>query len=166
MERSTPAKVISLHGELEQARPAASRPPGSGGRVAQGWQAALTIAVGVLLLAWVLRWQAVREPSDRHGSTGPKTLGYERVVGPGETLWDVAVREGPAGADPRWLVESLRRANGIEAPQALEPGRRLWIPWPPVAGKGGGVAGATADLADDATAPGGSFSREVASAVP
>ena len=35
------------------------------------------------------------------------------VLGPGETLWDVAVRSAPNGVDPREQLEAIRRLNGF-----------------------------------------------------
>ena len=54
------------------------------------------------------------------------------VVEPGDTLWSLAVRHGPSGADPRDLVEELARLNDLGPSHRLSPGRALRLPegWP------------------------------------
>ena len=49
------------------------------------------------------------------------------VVRPGDTLWAIAVARGPAGADPRLVVDAIERENRV-SPSTLAPGRLLLIP--------------------------------------
>ena len=49
------------------------------------------------------------------------------VVAPGETLWDVAVRTSPAGADPRAQLDALQAANGLDG-GAVAPWTVLLLP--------------------------------------
>jgi Tfp pilus assembly protein FimV len=49
------------------------------------------------------------------------------VVRPGDTLWAIAERTGPAGADPRAVVGAMEQANRVSA-GSLEPGQVLVIP--------------------------------------
>jgi hypothetical protein len=49
------------------------------------------------------------------------------VVRPGDTLWSIAVDRGPAGTDPRAVVDAIERENAV-GPSTLVPGRLLLIP--------------------------------------
>jgi len=49
------------------------------------------------------------------------------VVQPGDTLWNIAVGYGPAGADPRATVVQIRKANDI-AGSLIHPGDALLVP--------------------------------------
>ncbi|HZA60717.1 MAG TPA: LysM peptidoglycan-binding domain-containing protein [Actinomycetota bacterium] len=49
------------------------------------------------------------------------------VVRPGDTLWEIAERQLPAGEDPRPLIEDIRRANEL-ADSALVEGQTLLLP--------------------------------------
>lgn len=51
------------------------------------------------------------------------------TVAPGETLWDVAVRTTPDGADPRRQLAALRAANDVD-PGALAPWSVVVVPTP------------------------------------
>jgi nucleoid-associated protein YgaU len=55
---------------------------------------------------------------------GPVATTY--VVRAGDTLWSVAVRHAP-GKDPRFVVDAIVRANGIDAAH-LVPGQVLQLP--------------------------------------
>jgi LysM repeat protein len=48
------------------------------------------------------------------------------VVGPGETLWDIAVRDDPEG-DPRVTVRRIADLNGL-SDSVVQPGQRLRMP--------------------------------------
>jgi hypothetical protein len=48
------------------------------------------------------------------------------VVGPGQTLWDVADRYAAPAVDPRAYVDALVRLNHMRG--ALQPGARLRLP--------------------------------------
>lgn len=56
------------------------------------------------------------------------------VVEPGDTLWGLAQRFGPAGSDTRELVDTLIQLNGLDTRKPLTPGRALRIPrsWTPL----------------------------------
>jgi Tfp pilus assembly protein FimV len=49
------------------------------------------------------------------------------VVLPGDTLWSIAQRRGPAGADPRVVVDAIERDNQV-SPSSVAPGQVLEIP--------------------------------------
>ncbi len=55
------------------------------------------------------------------------TVSYR--VHAGDTLWEVAVAQGPEGADPRQVVAAIRRINGLEG-SLIRPGEVLRIPAP------------------------------------
>lgn len=65
-------------------------------------------------------------------SAGLRPSGGWVVVEPGDTLWSLAVRYGPPGADPRDLVEELARLNDLGPSHRLSPGQALRLPggWP------------------------------------
>jgi nucleoid-associated protein YgaU len=52
----------------------------------------------------------------------PRTV----VVGPGETLWDIAHRNDPDG-DPRVTVHRISDLNGLSGP-IVHPGQELRVP--------------------------------------
>jgi hypothetical protein len=49
------------------------------------------------------------------------------VVLPGDTLWSIAQRRGPSGADPRVVVDAIERENHV-SPGSVVPGQVLEIP--------------------------------------
>jgi nucleoid-associated protein YgaU len=49
------------------------------------------------------------------------------VVRPGDTLWSIAERRGPAGADPRLVVAAIERDNQV-SPDSVVPGQVLEVP--------------------------------------
>jgi nucleoid-associated protein YgaU len=49
------------------------------------------------------------------------------VVRPGDTLWSIAERRGPFGADPRVVVDAIERENHV-SPGSVLPGQILQIP--------------------------------------
>lgn len=53
------------------------------------------------------------------------------VVQRGDTVWSLARTYGPAGADPRRLVEWIRHYNGLESDEvvSLQPGQVIRLPW-------------------------------------
>lgn len=59
----------------------------------------------------------------RHGRP-PVVRTY--VVHPGDTLWSIAVRLSPRGADPRPVVDELAAANHLSG--ALVAGQTLRLP--------------------------------------
>ena len=58
---------------------------------------------------------------------GPPKRAEVGTVAPGDTLWDLARRYSPPGADPRAYVDRLVRANGL-AGRPLQAGMRLRFP--------------------------------------
>ena len=48
------------------------------------------------------------------------------VVGPGDTLWELAGRYAPRGIDPRAYVDALARLNHL--PAGVQAGQRLRLP--------------------------------------
>lgn len=68
-------------------------------------------------------------PSRAAAVAGPARGEITIVVRRGDTLWDIAHRFGPAGADVRDVVGRIMRANGL-ATAMLRPGMELRIPAP------------------------------------
>ena len=62
------------------------------------------------------------------GSTAPEAQPRRAVVvGPGDTLWDVAERFAPDGVDPRAYVDALVRLNHLDG-GSVQAGARLRLP--------------------------------------
>ncbi len=85
-------------------------------------RSAVRIAFGLVLVALIAASLRATGgfPATEAGST---TV----VVQQGDTLWDIAVRHGPASADPRATVARIRQANGI-AGSLIYPGDVLRVP--------------------------------------
>jgi hypothetical protein len=84
------------------------------------------LALGVLILGLT----GVLVGPVGHGlvAATPRHVPHVRyVVRPGDTLWSIALDRGPAGADPRAVVQAIERENGV-GPSTLLPGRLLLIP--------------------------------------
>jgi hypothetical protein len=81
----------------------------------------VVVAVLALVAAWPQRSDArpVGEPAP------PAPLAV--VVGPGDTVWELALGATPAGEDPRAYVAEVVAVNGID-PGALRPGTVLRLP--------------------------------------
>lgn len=96
-----PARVI----HVDFVRPVPPPPPAvrltERGRLALGGLLAAVIVVLVGLAG------AGTGQADTAGVAG------HAVVEPGQTLWDIAVTEAPAGSDPRVYLEDLLRVNGF-----------------------------------------------------
>ena len=87
---------------------------------ARRWCLAALVVLAALSLGSVTRsWAAGTETH----LGPPRTY----VVRPGDTVWEIAVRELGRGADPRPLVEAIEQANRIE-PGDLVPGQSLIVP--------------------------------------
>lgn len=86
----------------------------------------VVVAIALVLLAgfWVSARHWARAASG--GEPGPVAAPESVVVGPHDTLWDIAVRTRP-GVDPRVTVERMIDLNAL--PDAVvNPGQRVYIP--------------------------------------
>lgn len=83
--------------------------------------AALTVAVLILALGttWAMRSEAAPDG----------IVEATVVVGPGETVWDIATEYVPAGVHPQAYVAQVLRYNDLEA-TAVMPGTALRLPRP------------------------------------
>ncbi|MPZ73849.1 MAG: LysM peptidoglycan-binding domain-containing protein [Nitriliruptorales bacterium] len=83
---------------------------------------ALVVAAMVVALAslWALRSEA---------SSGDKAVAAMVVVGPGETVWDIAHEYVPDGVHPQAYVAAVVRHNEVD-PAAIVPGTVLELPHP------------------------------------
>lgn len=85
----------------------------------------ITFAAGTLLVTFWL----TAGPGARAGGQDDTSIGGAvptDVVGPGETLWDVAERNDPDG-DPRVTVQRIADLNGLSG-SIVHPGQRLLVP--------------------------------------
>jgi LysM domain len=64
---------------------------------------------------------------DGPAAGGPSRRAAVGAVAPGDTLWDLARRYSPPGADLRAYVDKLVRANGL-AGRPLQAGMKLRFP--------------------------------------
>jgi LysM repeat protein len=85
---------------------------------------ALLLVTAAALLSWLAGsgWSGSGHGSD----PGAATPTARAVVGPGETLWQVARRMAP-GIDPRVTVERIAALNGL-AGAVIQPGQVLVVP--------------------------------------
>ncbi|QXJ20854.1 LysM peptidoglycan-binding domain-containing protein [Actinomadura graeca] len=63
----------------------------------------------------------------RDARPGPSGPGETVVVGPGETLWEIASASDP-DADPRLVVQRIIDLNGLGGDPTVQPGQRLRLP--------------------------------------
>ncbi|MEV4253558.1 LysM domain-containing protein [Spirillospora sp. NPDC049652] len=87
------------------------------------------VAAFVLLMLWGAGALAARAGSgdhrDRPVPDGRKVVPV--VVRPGDTLWGIAERAGPA-SDPRRSVARILKLNGLPDDTLVRPGQRLRVP--------------------------------------
>lgn len=89
--------------------------------------------LAIVLVASVAGRAAGGPVDDAGKSVDPaveRVAGDRHLVRSGDTLWELARRAVGPDADPRPMVEALRRANGLDSP-ALRPGTTLVIPVSP-----------------------------------
>ncbi len=51
----------------------------------------------------------------------------QHTVGPGETLWTIAIEHYPSSEDPREMIEGIRQTNGLGG-YGIQPGDHLELP--------------------------------------
>lgn len=122
----------------QRGRPTAQGAQTSAGAVASGRPTATDSVAGVVLLlllgsaSLVTGWWGSASRSTEVASAMPTTEVRAEVgrvaVQPGDTLWELAVRYGPSGADPRRLVEELAELNDLTPGEPLRPGSGLRLP--------------------------------------
>lgn len=111
-------RSVSPPGLGRPGQDAPSTPRGRRSRIAgatrAGWVAALVVAVLAAMVFIVL------VSPDAGSALRPAVPGVaegigadEVVIGPGETLWEVAVRHAPPGTDPRAYLAALREHNRL-----------------------------------------------------
>lgn len=83
-------------------------------------------AVAFLLLVgfWVGARHSARATAG--GGRAPSVALESVVVGPHDTLWDIAVRTRP-GVDPRITVQRMIDLNALSS-AVVNPGQRVYIP--------------------------------------
>ncbi|MBM3474195.1 MAG: LysM peptidoglycan-binding domain-containing protein [Armatimonadetes bacterium] len=79
----------------------------------------LLVLVALVLLVSPLFALSMGSPA---GSPAPARV----VVGPGDTLWDLAKEYGPPNADLRQVVREMRETNGLDG-SLIRPGQVLLI---------------------------------------
>ncbi|MBW8487630.1 LysM peptidoglycan-binding domain-containing protein [Actinomadura parmotrematis] len=107
-----------------------SAPP-QGLRLTRRGRVVLVTFVAAVLLAalWATAGRGARagsgaRPASDRAPGGPRVVSV--VVGPGDTLWDIALRTDPH-ADPRRTVRRISDLNGLSG-SIVQPGQRLRVP--------------------------------------
>lgn len=73
------------------------------------------LCVGLIVIGGVILGGGVGGDAVASRPGAPRSV----VLGPGQTLWELAERYAPQGVDPRAYVDALEQLNGLEsAPQA------------------------------------------------
>lgn len=84
------------------------------------------LAVTALAVPLLLAGRACLSALDLRGPD--RQLAWQLVVvHPGDSLWAIADRHGPAGKDVRWVVARMREINRLESPE-LRVGDQLIVP--------------------------------------
>lgn len=73
-------------------------------------RALVSLLAGLTIVVAAVGGRALASPTEE----APTPVAGHATIAPGETLWDVAVANAPAGTDPRAYLEQLRRLNGID----------------------------------------------------
>jgi len=121
--RSAPSAVAEQRSRRGLAKPVAS---GRGGRhrprlTARGRLAMLLLISVLLLVAFSLG-----RVTTSAATSAPAAPPAHAVVGPGDTLWSIALRVAPAN-DPRDTVQQLVRLNHLRG-VAVQVGQQLALP--------------------------------------
>jgi LysM domain len=118
--RVSPARASSAH--TSAARPS---PPI---RLTRRGRVVVVIAVALMLLVgfWMSARHGARATSG--GERRPVNARESVIVGPRDTLWDIAVRARP-GVDPRVTVQRMIDLNALPS-TIVNPGQRVYIPSP------------------------------------
>ena len=90
------------------------------GRQAGARVRALVIISTIAVLLVLLLASAV-------SATGAVAATESYRVRPGDTLWEIAREQGPADADPRVIVDAIRRINRLDG-VLIRPGEILEVP--------------------------------------
>lgn len=134
------AAVVMAPPQRRAARPAQHRPVGNRAvmdrRRAQHRRAArraaarrrlvVLVIMAVAVLTFVVSASLQSQASDVRGDAG---LEATVVVGPGDTVWDIAVDYLPAGEHAHAYAARILQHNGVEA-SAVAPGSVLRLPRP------------------------------------
>jgi hypothetical protein len=85
----------------------------------------LAASLAVVTLVCLTVWGALALHSE--ASVDPATVSATVVVGPGDTIWDIAEEYLPAGQSTHAYVARVLRHNGVDA-AAVRPGAVLQLP--------------------------------------
>ena len=96
--------------------------PGTSER-AKSLRRSLVIIVVAIMWVWAL-FSAFHHSA---GIVSAETTGVRYVVHSGDTLWGIAQKEGPVGADPRTVVLQIMRFNHMQHAQ-IYPGETILLP--------------------------------------
>jgi Tfp pilus assembly protein FimV len=88
----------------------------------------VVVAVALVLLVgfWLSARHWARAASGGERGPAPAAARESVVVGPHDTLWDIAVRTRP-GVDPRVTVQRMIDLNALPG-AVVNPGQRVYIP--------------------------------------
>lgn len=86
----------------------------------------LVVLVAALLAVLALGvWMSTGSVATDESGTPTPTQSV--VVGPGDTLWDIAADAAPAGVEVREVMEQIQHLNALEG-GSLEAGQTLRVP--------------------------------------
>lgn len=131
--RSRPTLRVAPAGPLRApSGPAPSRPMAASptrARVSEAVYRRRRVAAALVALAAVAVVVAVAAAVTEGGPSHPSPSAEPVVVvvGPGDTLWDLALPHLPAGAHPTSYVAGIAADNEVD-PRYLEPGTVLRLP--------------------------------------
>ncbi len=83
------------------------------------------VIVGMILGLALSFSLTLTSPSGASGKSSLQTV--EVIVGPGDTVWDIAVEYGPRDADPRRLICDIAEMNDLIG-YTIRPGEKILVP--------------------------------------
>lgn len=126
--RGVGAGAAGDHVVVRERRPVLVVLPGGGGQPDTRTLRLRGRAVAIVLALVLCVALAAGAAIGRAGASPTPAVIGAVTIEPGQTLWDVAVANAPAGTDPRSYVADLRRVNDVDG--HLQPWTVVLLPAP------------------------------------